>query len=37
MIKHFTFSTRGGFGHAVCHMADKKYAAAVVIGQRNPR
>ena len=21
--------TRGGFGHAVCHMADKKDAAAV--------
>jgi hypothetical protein len=37
MVKHFTYTTRGGFGHAVCYLADKKDAAAVVIGQRHPR
>lgn len=37
LLKHFTFTTHGGFGHAVCSLAHKKGASAVVVGQRYPR
>jgi len=37
VIKHFTFTTQGGFGRAICSFADQIDASSVVIGQRHPR